>query len=238
MEKISAYAKLISDFQSLGLHDHPEVAVVVYLAATTRLTPEKLPVIVAGPSSAGKSYSVKLALSLIPESAIMEISQITPAALQRLEDITNIVIYIQEACSDSALSDKLKLLASEGILRNRIVIGGVETEIVLKGPCVCIETCINPKTVGFERSNRSFVISVEPTAEELLARFDGIKHRWAQSDDASTRTADEIIKSHHDIQAQLKTVERVVMLIRLCRQKWRRLTNSPTIQRRTLIPKK
>ena len=77
--------RVVEDIGLLGVAGEKELAATVYLVGTSRLLPEPLAGIVQGPSSSGKSYVIRKAVSLFPPEAVIVASQLTPQSLFYME---------------------------------------------------------------------------------------------------------------------------------------------------------
>ena len=62
---------LSEDLESAGLAGENNTALIIFLAATSRLFPSPLSVAVKGPSSGGKTYTVQSALRFLPPEAFL-----------------------------------------------------------------------------------------------------------------------------------------------------------------------
>src|SRR5258707_1008771 len=90
--KTLSMATLRDHFKAMGIHDHTEVAMLLYLACTSRKTREQVSVILTGQSSSGKSTILEAVLKLIPETYTEKLSFISKAALLRLKNVKGKVL--------------------------------------------------------------------------------------------------------------------------------------------------
>jgi hypothetical protein len=92
---------------------------ITYLAATTRLLPRPVSVALRGPSSAGKSFTMKRALAFLPEEAYVELTAMSEKALVYLdEDLRHKVLVVYEGAglSGDFTAYAIRSLLSEGRL--------------------------------------------------------------------------------------------------------------------------
>jgi hypothetical protein len=71
---------LSEDLESAGLAGENNTALIIFLAATSRLFPSPLSVAVKGPSSGGKTYTVQSALRFLPPEACFTLSSASERA--------------------------------------------------------------------------------------------------------------------------------------------------------------
>ncbi len=158
---------LKKDLIEAGLGDNINLALLIYLAASVRATPQKISILVTGPAGAGKSFLVESVLTFIPEEAILAASKMTPIALVRQGDLSNKILYIYERVKDAQFEQYTRELISEGeVLYFTAKAGGAGVnEYRLKGPTTFIQTTVNPNIVGIENKSRCFVVDIN-TSEE------------------------------------------------------------------------
>jgi hypothetical protein len=145
----------------LGYGGSRRPALVVYLAATSRLLamrPGTMPVhlLLLGIPSAGKSYTVKVVLRLLPETAWHSIEAGSPRALiYDRADLRHRVVFFGESDSlpageDNPAASALRSLLQDHRLRYEVVVRDRETgmfaTVVIdrEGPTVLITTAIVP----------------------------------------------------------------------------------------------
>ncbi len=95
-------------FEQMGIRDHTEVAMLLYLACTSRKMREQVSVILAGQSSVGKSTILKAVLKLMPVADRVELSFITKAALLRMANLRRKILAINETIEDSTVRLKIE----------------------------------------------------------------------------------------------------------------------------------
>jgi hypothetical protein len=168
----------------------------VYLGMTTRLLDlrkSQMPahILVEGPSSAGKSYTVDMAALHLPEEAVHKIEAGSPRAIiYDNADLSHKVLIFGEADSlpqgeDNSAASAIRGLAQDGYLHYDVVVRDEKTsEFVTKhirkpGPTVLITT--STRSLGKQMMTRLFTVEVstEPTQVRaaLLAQ--------ARADDAA-----------------------------------------------------
>ncbi|MDR3686921.1 MAG: hypothetical protein P4L93_08205 [Coriobacteriia bacterium] len=157
---------------------------IVYLAATSRLLamrPGAMPVhlLLIGPASAGKSYAVRTALSLLPPEATCAIDAGSPRALiYNDENLEHRVLLFGEADSLPAGEDNPAASAVRNLLQDHRLhydvtvedrqAGGFSVRHINKpGPTVLITTAV--KTLGSQLSSRMFVLRVADTPAQTRA---------------------------------------------------------------------
>src|SRR5918996_4585229 len=159
-------------------------AVVVYLAATSRLLAMRqgaMPVhlLLLGPPSAGKSYTLKVILGLLPEEAKHEIDAGSPRTL--IYDDTPLqhrVLVFGEADSlpageDNPAASAVRNLAQDNHLHYAVTVRVQETgdftvrTIEKPGPTVLITTSVKP--LGAQLMTRLFTLDMSGDAVQVQA---------------------------------------------------------------------
>lgn len=118
---------LDSILRTMGLVGEHRNARLAYLSAITRLLEKPVSIIVKGPSSAGKSFLLKTVITLLPSSAYVDYTSISPKYLAYSDDdLKNRIVVLYEAggISDGQGAYIMRSLLSEG----RLNIGTVEKE--------------------------------------------------------------------------------------------------------------
>lgn len=112
-------ARLAGDAERIGYAGPTAGLRLTYLAATTRLFARPVSVALRGPSSAGKSFTIKQALAFLPEEASIELTAMSDKALVYLdEDLRHKVLVVYEGAglSGDFLAYAIRTLLSEGRL--------------------------------------------------------------------------------------------------------------------------
>jgi len=128
-----------------GLVGEEQNALVLLVVVVSRILPRPLNVFVKGHSSAGKNWLVTRILSLMPKSAVAEITSASDQAWNYSHsDFRHRVVYLQERNETAGTIDPIRLLISEGKLV-RIVPGyenrqRVTKKLVARGPVAAIST--------------------------------------------------------------------------------------------------
>jgi DNA primase len=110
--------RIVADMESTGVVGEATNALVAYLAATSRLLPAPLAVIIQSASAAGKTSLMEAVLALVPPEERVQYSAMTGQALFYLgeADLKHKVLAIVEEEGAARASYALKLLQSEGQL--------------------------------------------------------------------------------------------------------------------------
>jgi hypothetical protein len=157
---------------------------VVYLAATSRLLAMRqgtMPVhlILLGPPSAGKSYSLKVVLGLLPEEVKHELDAASPRVLiYDNEPLQHRVLVYGEADSlpageDNPAASAVRNLAQDNYLHYMVTVPDPETggftvrNIEKPGPTVLITTSVKP--LGGQLMTRLFTLDVSGDADQVKA---------------------------------------------------------------------
>ena len=139
------FNKFLIATKKVGLVGEELNALVILIAAVSRLLPRPLNLFVKGHSSAGKNWLVTRVLHLMPKSAVAEITSASDKALHySRSDFRHRVVYLQERNEAAGNVHPIRLLISEGKLI-RIVPGfehgkRVTKKYVARGPVAAIST--------------------------------------------------------------------------------------------------
>jgi len=152
--------KAFGDLGVVGEHRNRKLA---YLAATARLRPKPISIVVTGPSSAGKSYLLEILLLLLPVSAYVNYTTISERFLVYSDDDLRhriVVLFEAGGLADDIGAYIMRSLLSEGCLK----IGTVEKDE--NGVFVA-------RTIGKPGPTALFTSTTEkvPIDEELMTRL-------------------------------------------------------------------
>jgi hypothetical protein len=106
--------------QLIGVTNERNLVQLVYLACVTRLLPDIVSLFVKGPSSAGKSYVVKMVLRLFPDEAFWAMTGMSEKALIYTNQPLShrmLVIYEASGLKDGYTAYLVRTLLSEGHLK-------------------------------------------------------------------------------------------------------------------------
>jgi hypothetical protein len=109
------FNKFLRAMEKSGLVGETRNALVLFVVAASRVLDRPLNVFVKGHSSAGKNWLVTRVLSLLPESAVAEITSASEHAWSYSQsDFRHHVVYLQERNEAVGAMDPMRLLISEG----------------------------------------------------------------------------------------------------------------------------
>lgn len=167
--------RIVADINAGGLVGEDDNALVAYLAATSRLLPKPLAILIQSTSAAGKSSVMDAVLKLMPEEQSQQYSAMTGQSLYYMGD-TNLkhkILAISEEEGAMNASYALKLLQSEGKVTiastgKNAATGALETqEHTVEGPVMLfITTTMEPDE---ELKNRCLVLSVNESRGQTQA---------------------------------------------------------------------
>ena len=205
--------RIIADFAKVGVVGEATNLLVGYLAATSRLLPRPLAVMVQSTSAAGKSQLMDAVLSFMPDEDLVRFSAMTGQSLYYLGegDLAHKVLAIAEEEGAERAAYALKLLQSEGELS--IASTGkdnasgklVTHEYSVKGPTGIFLTT-TAIDVDEELLNRCLVLTVDEDRDQTRAIH--VQQRRAHTLDglkARTRSA-EVMALHRNAQRLLEPV--------------------------------
>lgn len=153
-----------------GLVGEQRNALVLLIVATSRILPRPLNVFVKGHSSSGKNWLVTRVLTLLPKSAVAEITSASDQAWSYSgSDFRHRVVYLQEQNEAAGTIDPIRLLISEGKLA-RIVTEYEDGRRVTKkqtaqGPVAAISTTTKNR-LQIDDETRHVSIWVDESSEQ------------------------------------------------------------------------
>ena len=174
------------EIRTLGYGGDIKAPLITYLAATSRvlgMRPGSMPVhlLLMGPPSAGKSYTLQIVLRLLPEEASYRIDAGSLRVLiydSEADDLRHRVIIFSEADSlpkgeDNPAASALRTLMQENRLNYKVTITDASTgrfgvqEISKPGPSVVITT--STRRLGPQLDSRVFTLEVSDSSEQIQA---------------------------------------------------------------------
>jgi DNA primase len=168
--------RILDDFEACGIVGERTAKLTGYLAATSRLLPKPLGIILQSSSAAGKSTLAEAVLRFMPEESRFACSAMTSQSLYYLgrEDLKHKILSISEQEGVRDASYQLKLLQSEGHLS--LVATGKETgtgrtnteRYEVEGPVALIMTTTS-QSIDPELLNRCLVVAVDESVAQTVA---------------------------------------------------------------------
>ncbi len=205
--------RVLSDFDACGIVGERIGKLTGYLAATSRLLPKPLGVVIQSSSAAGKTSLLDAILALMPPEQQFGCSAMTSKSLYYAGnlDLRHKILSVAEEEGVRDASYALKLLQSEGklsIVTTAKESGTGRTAVErydVKGPVATLMTTTSTD-VDPELLNRCFVLSVDENPEQTEAIQQ--RQREAETIDAmlDAEDADEVRKLHHNAQRLLRPI--------------------------------
>lgn len=205
---------IVKDFEKCGIIGESENLLIAYLAATSRLMPKPLAVVVQSSSSAGKTSVVDAVLAMMPPEQVARFSAMTSQSLYYMESLKGKVLSIaeEEGASDAAYA--LKLLQSEGGLSiatpSKDDKGRIKTERYdLEGGCSIFLTTTSTD-IDEELLNRCLVLTVDEGVEQTKRIQE--QQRKAYGIDGLARNTEKtrLIRLHQNCQRLLSSIAVVI----------------------------
>lgn len=182
LENQDLTVELRRDFESIGIVGEWVLALTIYLVAISRLLPKPLSMCVRAASSSGKSFVTEKVLGLMPETAVLKATSISPNALYYLTpgslrhrivvlaeryhptkdrgESANATLYLREMISSGELRKVVTMQSADG--------GFESVEIVQEGPISLIQTTTQ-RDVFEEDLNRMIVMATDETRVQTAA---------------------------------------------------------------------
>ncbi|MCG6167192.1 CHC2 zinc finger domain-containing protein [Leptospira sanjuanensis] len=166
-------ARILEDFERMGLVGERTNSLLGYLATLTRRTENPLAVIIQSSSSAGKSTLMDSILDLVPEEEKEKYSAMTGQSLFYMSstNLKNKVLAISEEEGIERAKYALKILQSEKRIsiatttKDQLTGKLATTEYVVEGPVVLFLTTTSIE-IDEELQNRSVILTVNEEREQ------------------------------------------------------------------------
>ncbi len=208
-----------SDLEAVGIAGERELAMAVYLCGVSRLLPKPLALIVQGPSSSGKSYTIEKVATLFPPETVLHATQMTPQALFHMPDgeLRNRFVIAGErsrrendetaettrALREMLSAGRLVKLMPEKTSGGEIVTRQIEQE----GPIAFVETT-TLTSIFDEDLNRCILLHTDEQQEQTRRILNTLAGRYeGQGGQGDT---DVIVERHYAIQRTLRPLDVVV----------------------------
>lgn len=182
LESVDPLAQAEQAIRALGYGGDIKPALITYLAVTSRLLKIRsgsMPVhlLLLGPSSAGKSYTAKVVLRLLPPDAYHEINAGSPRVLiYDAAELKHRVTIFGESDSlpageDNPAASAIRNLLQDHQLKYKVTIRDANTgsfrvhEVVKPGPTVLLTTAV--RRLGPQLDTRVFTLDVPDDLHQL-----------------------------------------------------------------------
>jgi hypothetical protein len=164
------FRRLLTDIRRIGLVGEERNALVVFVAATSRLLPEPIPLFVKGPSSIGKNFLTDAVLKFFPSSEIRKLTASSERSWNyQRENLSHKIVYLKERNEASGPVHPLRLLISEKELVYFVTVRegnkSVVKKVVTKGPIAAISTTTKDR-VEVDDETRHLSIWLDESPEQ------------------------------------------------------------------------
>ena len=182
----------------LGLVGEDRNARRLYLALTSRLLDRPVSVVVKGPSSTGKSYTVETVLKTFPASAYHTLSSMSPHAFAYSQEPLQhrvLVIYEAAGLSGDLATYLIRSLLSEGRIRYSTVEkthDGLQPRLIEREGPTGLITTTTWASLHPENETRMLSITVRDDRDQTRAIFESL----AQHADGSAPTPPDLAPWH------------------------------------------
>ena len=159
------------DLTEAGVAGEEELALSLYLVATSRLLAEPLHAFVLGDSSSGKSFVVGRVAWLVPPEELKKKTALSPKALYRWpDDLRHKFLVLGERSRQEGpeIEDATKALRefrSEGSISIGTIVDGRYAEFTVEGPVASVETTTKEDLFD-EDANRCLLFGSNEGAEQ------------------------------------------------------------------------
>ena len=215
---------ILADFdqalETVGLVGERRVAKLIYLSVTSRLLDRPVSIVVKGPSSGGKSFTVDSVLRFFPGEAFHPLTAMSDRALAYSTEPLkhrHLVIYEAAGMASDIATYLIRSLLSEGRVRYETVEktrdGLVPKLIEREGPTGLIVTTTSVR-LHPENETRMLSLTVTDTPEQTAAVFRALANGGTHSGDLSRWHALQTWLARSNCQVDIPYAARLAEMIR------------------------
>ncbi len=199
------FCRFLIDIRRSGLVGEERNALVVFVAATSRLLPEPIPLFVKGPSSIGKNFLTDAVLKFFPTGEVRKLTASTARSWNyQRENLSHKIVYLKERNEESGPVHPLRLLISEKELIYFVTVRegnqSVVKKVVTKGPIAAISTTTKDR-VEVDDETRHLSIWLDESPEQTSRIVNAAVEHELEGNQTLTR---EDLKCWHEVQRLLK----------------------------------
>jgi hypothetical protein len=199
------FQRFLKDVRRAGLVGEERNALVIYIAATSRLLPEPLSLFVKGPSSIGKNFLTDAVLQFFPAGEIRKLTASSDRSWNyQGGNLSHKVVYLKERNEASGPVHPLRALISEKELVYFVTVreGNKSTvkKVVTKGPIAPISTTTKNR-VEVDDETRHLSIWLDESPEQTGRIMNAAVENELEGSRTLTR---EDLKCWHEVQRLLK----------------------------------
>jgi hypothetical protein len=185
-------AEFDKTLETVGLVGERRIAKLIYLAVTSRLLDRPVSIVLKGPSSGGKSFTVESVLQFFPGEAFHALTAMSDRSLAYSNEPLkhrHLVIYEAAGMASDFATYLIRSLLSEGRLRYETVEktrDGLEPRLIERdGPTGLIVTTTSLR-LHPENETRMLSLTVSDTREQTAAVFKALANGSTHSVDLSS----------------------------------------------------
>ncbi len=198
-----------SDIESLGVVGESDLALLIYLAGSSRLLEKPLRLIVRGKSGSGKSFPLAIVSRMFPPESVLLATSITPQALYYGQEgwLQNKFIVKGERSrrNDDETADAtaaIRQLISENRISKVVTVKGEAVTIEQKGPIAFCETTTSDSIFN-EDLNRCLQVFADDSEEQTRRIVDAAASEYEVGNGVDSES---IISRHQEFQSSLQPV--------------------------------
>ena len=172
LKQTNLLEQTINDLAASGIQGEAENALILFLAMTSRKTPDPISVICLARSGTGKSYLMERVALCIPEEDKKEHTQFTSNAFYyyKKEEIRNKVFLIEDLEGALGVLFPIRELQSKKRISKTITQKGRDGKLqtitlIVEGP-VCVIACTTKESIYEDNANRSILIYLNDSKEQ------------------------------------------------------------------------
>ena len=210
LESDDIFAKLLTDFDTLGVTGEEINKLVGYLAATSRKLADPLSALIQSRSAAGKSTLQDAILSLIPDEDYIKYTRVTDQALFYKEEdsLVNKILAIEEAEGMGGAAYSIRNIQSAKKITvaatGKDANGRMHTEeYTVRGP-VCVMITTTATEIDQETASRFIFLTIDESA----AMTGAIHKRQREAETLAglirEKKQETVTRKHHAVQRMLR----------------------------------
>lgn len=153
--------------ESLGHVGEERNKRLVYLAATSRLTPNPLSVLLLAPPGTGKSSVLDAVTALMPRESVVSLTRLTPMSIYYMGEhaLRHKLVVVDEYDGQADADHAVRVLQSRGELSYSVTVQGKAQNLVVRGPVAVMSGTVS-STIDPQNTSRCLELTLDDSAEQ------------------------------------------------------------------------
>ena len=193
--------------KKMGVVGEIYIALLIYIAATSRIQRNPISVVLKGSSSSGKSSVVNTVMKMMPVEEVKNYTYLTSKSMFHMDEgaLKNKILIISEMAGAEASDYSVRILQSEARLKIGTVVKDEKTgrhktiENEVQGPVACFVTTTK-SLIHPENETRTFSVFMDESAVQTGKVHDQLKAPYRLDTQDSPEDQEAIVHKHQNAQ--------------------------------------